>query len=62
MIIFTEPIVIKQFHPKDGLEKGEGAEQLLNQLAAYALFLSIFLLPPALFIEYTLTPYLERGL
>jgi hypothetical protein len=32
----------------------EGAQQLLNQLGAFALVIHIFLLPPVLFIEYTL--------
>ncbi len=31
----------------------EGAQLLLNQLAAFSLVINIFLLPPVLFIEYT---------
>jgi hypothetical protein len=44
----------------------EGAQQLLNQLAAFAQVLNIFLQPLVLFIEYTCTKptvlYLERRL
>jgi hypothetical protein len=43
-----EPIVIKPFHPEEGAR--EGTEKVLNQLAAFALVLNIFLLPPVLFI------------
>jgi hypothetical protein len=31
-------------------------KRLLKQLAAFALVINIFLLPPVLFIEYTLNP------
>jgi hypothetical protein len=57
--------VIKQFHPqRRGLRRDlEGAQQLLNQLAAFALVINVYLLPPVWFIEYTLNSlYLERGL
>jgi hypothetical protein len=57
----SEPIVIKPFHLKEGAS--EGAQQLLNQLVAFALVINIFLLPPVLFTEYTLNPLsLERRL
>jgi hypothetical protein len=39
----------------------EGAEQLLNQLAAFALVINIFLLPLFLFIEWTLSPCFGKG-
>jgi hypothetical protein len=60
-----EPIVIKQFHPKEGAR--EGVEKILSmrlsQLAVFGLVLNIFLLRPVLFIEYTPNlQYLERGL
>ncbi len=56
-----EPIVIKQFHPK------EGAEKVLSNcsinLPYFALVMNIFLLPRVFFIEYTPNPlYLQRGL
>jgi hypothetical protein len=43
-----EPIVIKAASPqRRGLRKGlEGAEQLLNQLAAFALVINIFSYTP----------------
>jgi hypothetical protein len=34
---------------------------LLNQLAAFALVINLFLLPPVLFIEYILNPCIQRG-
>jgi hypothetical protein len=46
-----EPILIKQFQPKEGA--WEGAKQVLNQLVPFALVINIFLLPPVLFIEHT---------
>jgi hypothetical protein len=49
-VLTQEPIAIMQFHPKEGTR--EGAELLLNQLAAFALVINVFLLPPVLFIEY----------
>jgi hypothetical protein len=60
-----KPIVIKQFHPKEGAWKGTEkvlSQQLLKQLAELALVINVFLLLPVLFIEYTLNPwYFERG-
>ncbi len=47
-------IVINSVYPKVGA--WEGAERLLAQLAALALLINIFLLPPVLFIEYTQDP------
>ncbi len=47
-----------------GLRKGwEGVQQLLSQLAAFALVINIVLLPPVLFIEYPPNPLylLQRG-
>jgi hypothetical protein len=51
-------------HQRRGLRRDwKGAQQLLNQLAVFALVINIFLLPPVLFIECTLNPlHLERGL
>ncbi len=44
------------------MRESEGDEAQLNQLAAFALVINIFLRLPVLFIEYTLDPlYLERG-
>ncbi len=61
LLIFPEPIVVKPFHLKEGAWEGTEVKQLLSQLAKFALVINIFLLPPALFIEYTLNPlYLER--
>ncbi len=55
--ILSSPVsvVINGFFPKTGA--WAGAEQLLTQPAALALVMNIFLLPPVLFIEYTLVPY-----
>jgi hypothetical protein len=44
----VEPIVIKEFHRKKGLEE---AEQSLNQLVTFSQGINIFLLLPVLFIE-----------
>jgi hypothetical protein len=40
-MLCPEPKVIKECHPKEG---AEGAEQLLNQLARFALDINLFLL------------------
>jgi hypothetical protein len=47
--------VLCAYYLKVGASEGtrEGAEQLLNQLAEFALVINIVLLPPVLFIEYT---------
>jgi hypothetical protein len=39
-----EPMGLKDFIPERGLEKVLSSEQLLNQLAAFALVMNIFLL------------------
>jgi hypothetical protein len=61
-----EPIVIKPFYPKEGAwegtEKWEGVQQLLNQLAAFALVINIF--PPSpLFVHrvHTKPPVFREG-
>ncbi len=46
MYIIAEPIVINEPHPKEGDEKWEGAEQRLNQPAAFALVKNLFPLTP----------------
>jgi hypothetical protein len=63
------PILFEDAAPKispqrRGLRRGsEGVEQLLNQLAAFALVINISLLSSVLSIESTVNPlYLERGL
>jgi hypothetical protein len=47
---------------KEGAWKGgsEGDEQLLNQLATFALIVNIFLLPPVVVINYAQTPRIYR--
>jgi len=42
--ITTEAVVLEEFRPKEG--GWEGAEHLLNPLAAFALVRNIFLSPP----------------
>ncbi len=67
--IYVHPLAYTYSHKaispqRRGLRRDwEGAQQLLQQLVAFAKVINVFLLPPVLFIEYTLNLlYLERGL
>ncbi len=60
-----EPMSHEAISPqRRDLSRGwEGAKQVLNQLVAFVLVITFFLLPPALFIEYIPNLlYLDRGL
>ncbi len=54
-----EPIVIKQFYPKEGA--WEGTEQLLIQLAAFTLVIGTFSSPLFISSSRRKTPYIWRG-